>query len=724
MASIGVNRSRSIPMTLSSATPLIALDAVVIDTETTSLDPRKAWIVEIAAVRLAGGRLDTKAPYRRLVRPGEPIPVEATRIHRIDDAAVADAPGFAGIWQQLSAYLGGAVMIGHTIGFDLAVLKRECERAGMAWTRPRTLDTRLLAEVAEPDLAGYSLDNLAAWLGVETADRHSALGDAVIAARVFLALLPKLRETGIRTLAEADRACRALTNVLEEQHRAGWIEPTAAPIRTSRDATRIDTYPYRHRIGEIMSAPAKSVPPGVPVGTALDRMVREGVSSLFVRPGGSERPLRPEETGIVTERDVMRLLAEHGADALSMPVERMASRPLVAIPAEAFAFLAMARMNRLKIRHLGVTDELGNVVGAISARDLLRLRAEGSIALGDEIEEAKDVHDLGRAWSKLPQVAAGLIADNLSGRQVAALISRRLGALTQRAAVLAERRMQEEGHGVPPCRYAFAVLGSGGRGECLLAMDQDNALVFADGAPGGAEDRWFEALAVHVADILHEAGVPYCKGGVMAKNPQWRGSLATWQARVDDWIRRSSPRDLLSVDIFFDLRGVHGDAGLANRLRDHAFDAAAGQAAFAKLLVESAGSIEPGLTFLRRFRTERGRIDLKKTGLFGIVTDARALAICHHVVERSTPERLAGIKALGIGGQRDLDALAEAHGIFLDLILAQQIEDIEHGTPASNSVAVKRLSQRDQARLRNALRAVGQLDALTRDLLFEQPGSL
>jgi len=88
-------------------------------------------------------------------------------------------------------------------------------------------------------------------------------------------------------------------------------------------------------------------------------------------------------------------------------------------------------------------------------------------------------------------------------------------------------------------------------------------------------------------------------------------------------------------------------------------------------------------------------------------------------VERSTPARLSGIKAFGIGGERDLDALAEAQEVFLDLIIAQQIEDIEHGTPASNAVAVKRLSQRDQARLRNALRAVGQLDALTRDLLFE-----
>jgi DNA polymerase-3 subunit epsilon/CBS domain-containing protein len=95
------------------------------------------------------------------------------------------------------------------------------------------------------------------------------------------------------------------------------------------------------------------------------------------------------------------------------------------------------------------------------------------------------------------------------------------------------------------------------------------------------------------------------------------------------------------------------------------------------------------------------------------------LAICHHVVERSTPSRLAGIKALGLGGGHDLDALVEAQGVFLDLLLDQQIKDMEHGVPASNAVAIKRLSHRDRDRLRSALRSVAQLDHMTQDLLFK-----
>jgi DNA polymerase-3 subunit epsilon/CBS domain-containing protein len=174
----------------------------------------------------------------------------------------------------------------------------------------------------------------------------------------------------------------------------------------------------------------------------------------------------------------------------------------------------------------------------------------------------------------------------------------------------------------------------------------------------------------------------------------------------------------LSVDIFFDLVGVHGNAALANELWRSAFDAAQGNVAFAKLLVEAAGEVEPGITMFGNFRTENGRIDLKKMGLFGIVTTSRVLAIRHHLLERSTQARLSAIASLGRGGDTDLDALAHAHEVFIDLILGQQVADMHGGLSPSNKVAIKPLSREQRARLRKSLGAVRHLDALTRDLLF------
>jgi signal-transduction protein with cAMP-binding, CBS, and nucleotidyltransferase domain len=121
---------------------------------------------------------------------------------------------------------------------------------------------------------------------------------------------------------------------------------------------------------------------------------------------------------------------------------------------------------------------------------------------------------------------------------------------------------------------------------------------------------------------------------------------------------------------------------------------------------------------LGRFRTENGRIDLKKTGLFGVVTTARVLAIRHHLLERATPARLAAIAALGRGGADDLDAMARAQALFLDLILAQQLEDMRAGLPPGNKVAVKRLAREQRSALHEAFAAVRHLETLTRDLLF------
>ena len=703
---------------IGGATPLIALDAVVIDSETTSLDPAKARIVEIAAVRLTAGRVDSADPFRRLVRPDEPIPAAAVAIHHIDDGKVADAPAFEQVWPELLAFMGETVLIGHSLGFDLAVLKRECQRAETPFRPLRTLDIRLLAQVVQPNLASFTLEGLSSWLGVEIKERHSALGDAVATAHIFSALVPRLREAGVRTLGEAMEACRTLTEALDQQHRAGWLEAPAR-IDAERTLSRIDSYPYRHRVRDVMRVPAKFVPAGTSIGDALARLMEERISSLYVSPQQNGRSGPPAaKTGIITERDVLRAVFSHGGDALTMPVERAMSYPLAAVPADAFVYRAIGRMSRLNVRHLGVVDEMGCVIGALSSRDLLRLRAGEAVVLGDEIDVANDVHALASAWAKLPAVVSSLLAEEVSARDVAAVISRELGALTRRAAVIAEGRMRDAGRGGPMCPYAVAVLGSGGRGESLLAMDQDNALVFADGAPGGAEDRWFEQLGVHVADILHEVGVPYCKGGVMAKNPQWRGSLATWRERIGHWIGQSNPQSLLSVDIFFDIRPVHGDGRLCTTIWRDAFDAARGQLGFAKLLAEAAGGGESGLGLLGRFQTSQGRIDLKKVGLFRIVSTARALAIRHHVVERSTLARLAGIKALGIGAASDLDALIAAQETLLDLLLAQQTEDLERGRPPSNAVAVRRLSSRDRDRLRSALEAVGHIDEVMRGLLF------
>jgi CBS domain-containing protein len=696
-----------------SATPLLALDAVAFDTETTGLDPARARVIEFGAVRLVAGRVDESDRFHALIDPREPIPPASTKIHGIDAARVAGAPDFAAAWPKLEAFLGDAPLIGHTIDFDMAALAAETKRAGIDFRRPRTLDIRSLAEFVRPNLPGFSIEHLAAWLGLEVEQRHSALGDAATTARILVALIPHLRERGVRTFAEAEAVCRRRS----EANAGLFGAPAEAPVE--RTLSRIDSYPYRHRIADVMSKPPIFIAGDMKLSDAMSILMEKRVSSVLVTPKGKAAdagPFRPEQSGILTERDVLRAIAKSGDAAFEQTAGSLASFPLAAVPAEAFVYRAIGRMSRLKVRHLAAVDEAGFVVGALSSRDLLRLRAGAAVSLGDEIDEAKDVHELGRAWAKLPAVARGLLAEEVDARTVAAVISRELGALTRRAAILGEQRMKDAGEGAPPVPYAVLILGSGGRGESLLAMDQDNAIVFEQGEAGGAEDKWFEKLGTHLADILHEVGVPYCKGGVMAKNAPWRGSAAVWRERVAEWIGRSNPQDLLSVDIFFDLRAVHGDGALAEKLWRDAVDMAQGQAAFLKLLAEAKGENISPVGFFG-IKTDDGRVDLKRGGLFGIVAAARILALRYHVLERATRARLEGVKARQVGSERDLDAWIDAHGVIVQAILAQQLVDIPAGRPPSNTVELRRLSRAEQERLKEALKSLRHIDETVRDLL-------
>ena len=93
----------------SAATPLNALDAVIIDIETTGLDPATAWAIELGAVRISSGRL-ADTTFRRLINPGVPIPHATTRIHGIDDIAIAEAPRFEDVWPEFCAFAGDDVI--------------------------------------------------------------------------------------------------------------------------------------------------------------------------------------------------------------------------------------------------------------------------------------------------------------------------------------------------------------------------------------------------------------------------------------------------------------------------------------------------------------------------------------------------------------------------------------------------------------------------------------
>jgi DNA polymerase-3 subunit epsilon/CBS domain-containing protein len=705
---------------MASSQPLIALDAVVLDTETTGLDPQKARILQIGAVRLVHGHVTAGGSFDEKVNPGEPIPPASTQIHGIDDAAVANARRFGAVFSDLEAYLGQSVIIGHNIGFDLAMLTRECRLAGLSPPKNRLLDTRILGEIAFPRLGGFTLEAMAGHLGISVDNRHDALADAELTAAVFLGLLPHLKANKIRTLAEAEAACRRMTELLDQLGRAGWVDPVRPVSEQDAALSRIDAFPFRHRVQDVASMPPIWLAPGATLREAICLMAERAISSVLVS-ATPEALIAP--VGIITERDVIRLVAAK-TDLLEQPIGALATRPILTVPANAFIYRAIGRMESRHIRHLGVTDEAGMIIGAISARDLLRLRSSDALALGDAVDEAQSLGQIAAAWGRIPQVAKRLLGEGVPASEIAAVISREIGALTRRAAIEAEKHMIREGHGAPPAPYATLILGSGGRGESLLIPDQDNATIFAAVAPDALENanRWFLLHGAVMAEILDAVGIPLCKGKVMASNPAWNGDIESWRSRISSWTQATSPKDLLSVDIFFDFRHAHGDHQLSAALTEFAREAAGNARAMVKLLSEQIGQWASPLGMFGRLKTEEGRIDLKKSGLLPIVSAARCLALSHGIGARSTGERLTALRAMQIGADSDLELFSKALGFFQSLVLRQQLADIAAGIPPTTKVDPSTLSKADTALLKDMLAAVGNAGDITHSLLFTKAG--
>jgi len=188
--------------------PLHELAYTIFDTETTGLDPQHDEIVAIGAVRVLNGRVLRQEIFDQLIDPQRPIPHIATAIHGIDQSMVVSQPTIELVLPRFARFAEETLLVGHNLAFDLRMFAAKEARTGIRFDGP-VLDTLLLSEVLHPDEENHELETIALRLGVNVLGRHTALGDAFVAAEIFLRMLPLLKAQGINTLDEAVAASKA-----------------------------------------------------------------------------------------------------------------------------------------------------------------------------------------------------------------------------------------------------------------------------------------------------------------------------------------------------------------------------------------------------------------------------------------------------------------------------------------------------------------------------------
>ena len=422
-----------------------------------------------------------------------------------------------------------------------------------------------------------------------------------------------------------------------------------------------------------------------------------------------------EALGLVTDVEIRRGLPAVVRDGRT-PVRRVMSAPLHTVPDDAPVYEVLQSMEENRLRQLVVEDADGVIVGVVDVATLLQFQSYGAVVLAREISRAGSVEEIARLCRRTPGLVAMLLRCGAAPRHLTRMIASVSDAAGERLVAIAAAEL-----GPPPCDFAFVALGSQARHEQTLATDQDNAIVFA---PGKGDDEetlrsYFTELGRRVCGWLDRAGYRTCRGDVMASNPAWCLPLDAWKETFRRWIRESSPRQLVELSIFFDLRAVSGNGALVAELRRDIHATVRAAPDFLPRLAQSSLEFRPPVRLFGRILPggaggeHLGRLDLKEAAL-PIATFARVFALRHGVQESSTTGRLRALVEGEALAATTGDDVISAFDHMMRLRIRHQVSQTLADQQPDNVVQLSRLSTTELTLLKQGFAAIEAVQSKTR----------
>jgi CBS domain-containing protein len=411
--------------------------------------------------------------------------------------------------------------------------------------------------------------------------------------------------------------------------------------------------------------------------------------------------------GIITERDIIKRVLGEGKDPRETRASEVATFPAIGVDERDYLMDVLTLMSKHAIRRVVVFSNQ-QPSGVLEDRDIILYESKNFVFLFKEIERAKDEESLVFLYRQTTKAVVELVLEGADPERVGKYVSELNDRFMKRAVFLTISRLGEE----PLVPFCLLVLGSEGRQEQSLKTDQDNALIYRDLPIIDFDAKeYFKRFSEEYIKVLLKVGFPPCPGNVMVSNPEWRGSEKEWEKKVSSWVDTPVPENVLNSAIFFDFRSVFGDRTLADGLEEYVHKKIKGKSLFMGYFVMEGLKFKPPLTFFKGFVVERsgehkGKLDLKKGGIFPITHGVRCLSLFNGILERNTYDRIRVLMERGILEKNFGRDLLEAYRFLNMLRFREQADKIIKGKEPDNYINPEKISKQERGLLKDAFRVV------------------
>lgn len=442
------------------------------------------------------------------------------------------------------------------------------------------------------------------------------------------------------------------------------------------------------RIDSSCMREASLLPDGTDLEEATQFMSDQQVNCVLVQRG--------KRYGMVTRSDLLNAIVLEKLP-ITTDAQVIANYRLITVESGDYLFNALILMTLHQIDRV-VVMQSSELHGIIDLADTLSYFSSHSHVVGLRIERASSIEELKDAAGDMGKLIRSLYSQGVKVRFAMDL----LAALNKRLMSKLFNLIVPEN--VLP-HVCLVVMGSEGRGEQIVRIDQDNGLIMRDGLDWPECQETMERYTQALVGL----GYPQCPGQVMVNNPFWVQPISTWTQRMRDWVAKADSDSLLNLAISIDAYPVAGNKALFKTSRNWLLRELQQQQRFLSSFAEVTLAFETPLNFLGGIRDRAAGVDVKKGGIFPIVHGVRVLAMQYQIAENNTYKRIESLIKLGVLPQRLGSELMESFSILQWFRLAHHLNQQEQDFSTedlNNDVNLAALDRLEKDLLRQSFQVV------------------